>query len=482
MKLSVLHISDLHRDPENPISNGVLIDSLARDRDRYTSTEVLGIETPNLLIVSGDIVQGVKHNTSDAEAKLRRQYDEALDFLNQLTELFLDGDKRFIVIVPGNHDVSDFHFRNSLRRIEIGPEIKSELIKELFTPESSLRWSWTEFTLHQIADAEMYRQRFDAFSDFYSRFYEGQRSYSIDPAKQFDIFDFPDWGITVVGFCSCYNNDLLNRQGTINPDCIAEAGRQLRAFLYQDRVRISVWHHNIEGPPLQVDYMDPDIVQNLIDGGYSLGFHGHQHKPQFLDTRFRHGPNRRITVISAGTLCGNGAFRFGRAYNLIELDIERKIGRLYIREMQNDNLRMPIWGPPSAPFSSTRHLDFEFDPPPKLFVDANHNTTLLTKAGQLYDKGEYREAVQLLLPIFTSEKLARPVILKCLTELSDWPKIIAIFDPPEGPGEAITLIEALWTENKREHLAKVLEMPMISKSTDPSLMEIRTKYVNRLKK
>jgi hypothetical protein len=55
---------------------------------------------------------------------------------------------------------------------------------------------------------------------------------------------------------------------------------------------------------MQFDYMDPGILQNLIDSGFSLGFHGHQHRPQFLDTRFHYGADRRITVISAGTLCG----------------------------------------------------------------------------------------------------------------------------------------------------------------------------------
>ena len=34
MTLRVLHISDLHRDPANPIGNQVLLDSLERDWDR----------------------------------------------------------------------------------------------------------------------------------------------------------------------------------------------------------------------------------------------------------------------------------------------------------------------------------------------------------------------------------------------------------------------------------------------------------------
>jgi hypothetical protein len=32
MKISLLHISDLHRDPANPISNTALLDSLDNDR------------------------------------------------------------------------------------------------------------------------------------------------------------------------------------------------------------------------------------------------------------------------------------------------------------------------------------------------------------------------------------------------------------------------------------------------------------------
>lgn len=481
MKLSILHISDLHRDPKNPISNRILFDSLARDRDRYTSYEDLCIMPPDLIIVSGDIVQGVKYESRDAEDNLRQQYDEALNFLNSLTDCFLGGDKRKVVIVPGNHDVSDYHFRQSLEAIDIAPERKKELVEQLFAPSSRLRWSWTEFMLYKIADEKMYKQRFGAFVDFYSRFYEGQRSYSINPSKQFDIFDFPDWGITIAGFCSCYNNDLLNKQGVIYSDCIAGVGERLRNFSYQDRLRIAVWHHNIAGPPLQVDYMDPDIVQNLIDSGFSLGFHGHQHKPQFLDTRFLHDPNRRINIISAGTLCGSAASRFGRAYNLVELDVEKKTGRLHMREMRNDNLQMSIWGPRSALPNSTSYLDFEFDPPPQPFVRANDKTTLLKRAEQLYSNGEYQEATQILSPLTASEKLARPLLLDCLIQLDDPSSIITIFDPPEGPSEAIALMDALWNENKRERLAKILEIPLIEESTDLSVIEMRTKYRTRLK-
>ena len=356
----------------------------------------------------------------------------------------------------------------------------TDFCEEPFTPGSHLRWSWPEFSLHRIVDTGMYGRRFDAFIEFYNGFYENQRSYSADPTRQFDIFDFPDEGLTIVGFSSCYDNDTLNKQGAIHPDCIAEARQQLRDFSYQGRLRMAVWHHNIEGPPMKTDYMDPEIVQNLIDSGYSLGFHGHQHRPQYLDTRFRHGPDRRIIVISAGTICGSAAYRFGRAYNLVELDLESRTGRLHVREMQNDNLRLPIWGPRSLSSYSAEYLAFDFEPPPEPFVSAAKNTALLARARQLYDSNQYNEARRILVPLSRFDKLARPLLLDCLIKLDDMPGIIDVFDPPEGAPEAIALMDSLWIENKQGRLAELLDIPLISESTDPSVVEMRNKYAARL--
>ena len=236
-----------------------------------------------------------------------------------------------------------------MKRIDIVSGSKKELVSQLFSPGSPLRWSWPDFELYEINNPAEYEKRFAAFAEFYSKFYGGNRSYSLDPAKQFDVFDFPDFSLTTVSFSSCFNNDILNKQGAIHPNCIADAGMRFREAELQNRIRIAVWHHSTEGLPARSDYMDPETLQNLIDRGFSLGFHGHQHRPQFLNTRFRYGSDRRITVISAGTLCGSASFRFGRAYNLVELDTATRSGRLHLREMLNANLQLPIWGPRSLP-------------------------------------------------------------------------------------------------------------------------------------
>jgi hypothetical protein len=480
MTLSVLHISDLHRDPDNPIGNQVLLSSLLRDRDRYTSVEDPRITAPNFIIVSGDIVQGVKHGAPDAETLLTRQYEEAIVFLNALAREFVDGEKDRVAVVPGNHDVSDDVFRQSLNRINVDADARKALVGQLFRQDSPLRWNWDELALYKIIDPAIYNGRLAAFCEFYRDFYENRRSYDIDPSRQLDIFDRPDLGIAAVGFSSCHNNDLLNRQGAIHPDCIAEAGNRLREIaVSRDLLRVAIWHHNTEGMPVESDYMDPDVVQNLIDCGFSLGFHGHQHRPQFLDTRFRHGPDRRITVVSAGTLCGGAAFRHGRAYNIVEIDTAARTGRLHLREMQNDRLHMPIWGPRALPPNQTAYLDFTFDPPPP-FIRPNRLTVLLNDAQSHFDKGNYSEAAEVLGPLASGDPLARRLLLECLLR-GNRDAIAATFDPPESSAEAIALMDALWEEGSRPRLTEVMALPLVADSADGAVKEIRDKYAARLR-
>lgn len=482
MKLTVLHISDLHRDPDSPIRNDVLLDSLENDRRHYSAEETPAVRSPDLIIVSGDIIHGIRPDAPDPEKMLRGQYGEALDFLAGLTDRFLAGDRSRVIVVPGNHDISAYHFEKSLRRVEILPDRKKDLVRQLFSPGSPLRWSWRGFNLYEIADQDLYEQRLAAFSEFYADFYSGKRTYELEPSRQLDIFDYPEFDLTVAGFSSCHNTDLFNRQGAIHPACFADAGAKLRSSQYQDRLRIAVWHHNAEGLPSHSDYLDPDLVQNLIDRGFSLGFHGHQHRPKFLDIRFQYGTERRIAIISAGTLCGGASYRFGRAYNVVELDTEKRTGRVYVREMQNDNLSLPIWGRRALMPNTNAYYDFPYDPPPEPTAHPNVNTSALIQAQGFYDHEEYRKAADVLARVATSDELARPLLLDCLVRLRDFQALVAFFDPPTSEAEAIHVMDALWAERYRTRLDEVLKLPVIAESADPSVIEMRRKFAARLYK
>jgi hypothetical protein len=211
--------------------------------------------------------------------------------------------------------------------------------------------------------------------------------------------------------------------------------------------------------------MDPDIIQNLIDRGFSLGLHGHQHRPQFLDTRFHYQDQggRRITVISAGTLCGGPSFRFGGAYNIIELDTEKRTGLLHLREMQNDNLLLPIWGRRSLPPHTKGYLEFQYDPPPDPRVRVNRQTATLIAAQNLYNVGNYRDAADALAGLANSDSLARRLYLDCLLQLRDMPALINHFNPPLSDIEAIHVMDTLWSENQRNRLKEVLQLPLVAR-------------------
>lgn len=109
------------------IRNDVLLDSLENDRRHYTAEQV---QSPDLIIVSGDIIHGISADEPHPENKLREQYQEALDFLSRLADRFVNGDRGRVVIVPGNHDVSAYHFTKSLRRIDILPDRKKDLVTQ----------------------------------------------------------------------------------------------------------------------------------------------------------------------------------------------------------------------------------------------------------------------------------------------------------------------------------------------------------------
>ena len=482
MVVNILHVSDLHRDLTSPIGNQALLDSLERDWEQYALPDNLGIQCLDLIMVSGDIVQGVQHGTTDAISVLRQQYGEALDFLTGLADRFVKGNKEAVVVVPGNHDVSDHHVRESLEQVCIPDKGAKELVRQLFGGQSNLRWSWDDLALYKIVHSHMYADRFQTFASFYEDFYDGKRTYSTDESKQFDIFDYQDLGITIAGFSSCSHNDLLNRAGAIHPDSIAGASNELRKPNYQGRLRIAMWHHHIEGPPSKVDYMDPDIVQNLAYRDFSIGLHGHQHKPQYLDFRFRYGSNQKITLISAGTLCGGAASGFKRSYNLIQLDLEQLSGRLHVREMQNDNLQLPIWGQHSSLSHQDGTLHFKFCPPPLVRSEPHKITAVLSEAERFHSIGEFRQAAEILLPLKEIEELVRPILLDCLRELRDSAGIIVSFNPPQGSAEEIAVMDALWIENERERLAALLASPSIANTNDLAVAELRDRFLRRLER
>jgi hypothetical protein len=333
MRFSILHISDLHRDLRDEVANGPLLDSLARDGERYADQDP-AILLPSICIVSGDLVFGVRPDVVGASEELERQYAQAEDFLIRLTDTFFGGDRARVVLLPGNHDVSYPAVVGSAKRVDIPaePADRKRLTDEYFAPKSRLRWSWSEYCFYRIVDNTVYEERSAGFAKLYDRFYRGARTFGKTPQEQFGIFDYPELGLSVVAFNSCYRNDPLRRAGGFEPTAFSAGCRELRDVKRAGWVIAAAWHHNVTGGPSQDDYLDTEFIQVLIDAGVSIGFHGHQHSHDCVDERYRLGPEqRKMTVVSAGTLCAeprNLKPGVARGYNVVELN----------------TFTLPVWG------------------------------------------------------------------------------------------------------------------------------------------
>jgi 3',5'-cyclic AMP phosphodiesterase CpdA len=162
---AVLHISDLHRSPRDPISNDELMSALIGDRDRYIGEDP-PVPAPQAIVVSGDLIQGVPLDTADFGAELVRQYMVAEEFLDELVRRFLDGDRSRLIMVPGNHDIDWNTAFAGLELVE-RKDFPENLAASLNGEYSEYRWDWKSLALYRIADPALYARRLEAFWTFF---------------------------------------------------------------------------------------------------------------------------------------------------------------------------------------------------------------------------------------------------------------------------------------------------------------------------
>lgn len=346
----ILHISDLHRTPGAALSNDDLWGTLRNDiYNNYTDTD-LGAHEPqlpkpdeiSLIVVSGDITQ-----TADP-----KEYTEAEVFLSKLATELLGGDKKKLILVPGNHDVRWSFSRGAYTTVD---SIDYKKLKQAHARESKYRLATLEksvkydkdgkycIDLFERSDEDLYKKRFEPFAEFFGRFYDKAYSFSLDNTKeQWTVFDSftKDLGIVLVGFNSCFSIDHLWHQGAIQREAIYKASEELDRRGYQAKggpLRIAVWHHNVLGSPQQQDFMDPQTAVLLAQHGFSLGLHGHVHQSGRFDAI---GSQANLPVVWAGSMCAGVQERppsIPFLYNVIGVNPSLRKGWVHTRSRDNEN-------------------------------------------------------------------------------------------------------------------------------------------------
>jgi 3',5'-cyclic AMP phosphodiesterase CpdA len=471
-----LHLSDLHRDLGDEIENSVLLESIARDFSHFDETQP-PIAVPSIAIVSGDLVYGVPAKRADSANELARQYKQAEEFLIGLADRCFNGNRDHIILIPGNHDVSQQQFMASVQKLDTPADAKvvSAVLASLFHNKPKYRWNWKEFALYEIVDQAAYLRRFDAFREMYNRFYRGARTYSSAAEDQFHVFDFPELNFTCLALNSCFNNDTFRRCGSFHPRCLALASESARSAIYAGRTMAAVWHHNLAGGPQQDDYMDGGMLQILIDAGVSLGFHGHQHRSDFLDQRFLLDErNRHINVISAGTLCAAPSHiptGEARSFNILEVDTVTHAGRLHQRRMSNSDFSNPVWTAGKFTVTQKSHIDFEICKPAAVRPRHLDASLILERAEETLRSGKPRDAINHLKAI-SNEPTARPLLVEALAQAGDDEMTVQMLGLPQTVPEAVLCGWALIRVGKQPQIEAFLRAELVTTSRDASINDV----------
>ncbi|MGP1396730.1 MAG: metallophosphoesterase family protein [Inquilinaceae bacterium] len=444
---TILHITDLHRTKSDPISNAELISALVSDREQYAHEDP-PIADPQAIIVSGDIVQGTVLNSPNCAEELANQYEAAYDFLVDLTNRFLNGDRSKVLIIPGNHDI-DWNAAFASMEVVKDEEFPKELLRALHEPDSPYRWDWKSRQLYIIRDRAAYDQRLAAFWRFFERFYSGIAGLlRVQAWSDANLYSLDEGRIGVAAFNSCVSNDCFSFHGEIPRSVIAQSHLDLRA-LGAWRLRIAVWHHDIEGPPNRSDYMDPEIVKGMIGRGFRLGLYGHQHQTQ-ITPKHAYLPDREtMAVVSAGSLCaGSRELPTGtrRGYSIIEIGDDYDRARVHVREMAFANLfsRAHL-----AIFGGRSYVDLEWTTPvdaagrPENPIRERKAAILFDAESALREDGDPREALRLLRTInASSDPYGRRLMVSAAQELGDPSEIIAVVGSPQTIEELVLSVDA----------------------------------------
>lgn len=452
-----MHISDIHRSEADPISNNELLSCIITDCERFPN-ETPPISKPDAIVISGDLVRGLPLEATDYPAALEQQYNQAFDLLTKLADAFVEGDPSRVIVIPGNHDVD----WNMARRAMMPASASGQNIHTLLTlPNSPYRWSWKDQQLFRIVDQVVYDNRFKSFCEMYKRFYKNARlRFPLVPNRYWNLFELADGNILLCAFNSCANNDCFSFCGEIPSDVLAQSHLALLKQAGAHSLRVAVWHHDVQGPPRRSDYMDLDTVRLMIDKGYRLGMHGHQHKsdasPYSLHTFEKH----TIAVLSAGSLCAapdDLPAGFNRQYNVVEVSDDYRRARVHVREM---NVPGIFAHGRLASLGGRSYADVEWTPtPPSSLVDSGRGGGRVIRlveeiegliSIELYDNAiEQIEQARDILSHY-----GRQLLSKALFNAQKWEKLVEHLANPQNPDELAKVLRATvalknWPEGER---------------------------------
>lgn len=241
--ITLLHLSDLQFGPKHRFDGTAPGSLFARLRDDFADMRERHGLVPDLILVTGDLVEFGK----PSEFKQFKAFAEA-------TVEYFGLPRRRLVMIPGNRDISR----------SLAASYFSECEGEERTPKLP------------------YWPKLRPYAAMFAEFYANDPDISFTESSPYSIFEYPELGVVVAGLDSTIADSHRpeDHYGFLGESQLRHFAGKLRLAADQGLLRIAAVHHHPihpEGDPANQDLRD---LKRFLGPYLNLVVHGHIHEDE----------------------------------------------------------------------------------------------------------------------------------------------------------------------------------------------------------
>lgn len=327
-ELTWLHLSDVHLRSSSS-------DSYEGDKVLNALIETLEAEAakgqqPDVIFFTGDIADKGKDYS-----KAEKFFDSLLDATG-LSEKYGKDARRYLFIVPGNHDVDQ-----DKMGIFRSPD-SVDKVNSFFAPDD-------EF------NRMPYFKRFKAYEEFFNRYFEGIRSFNEQNYYYAEVLELTDISIHlgIIGLNSAWfsedTDDCKEQRLWIGERTCTQAFRSLTASGGANLI-IALHHH----PYSCLHPEEMKLVKGLLTEKAHVCLYGHLHEPETEQVKDAHG---KVLRFQSGATYDDSSYPYRILWGTVNLEANK----VSIRPMKYE-ASSRRWALDTSLFSTSDYTE-DFDLP-----------------------------------------------------------------------------------------------------------------------
>ena len=328
-ELTWLHLSDVHLPPIS--SDSYEVDNVLNALIETLKEAAAKGQKPDVIFFTGDIADKGKDYS-----KAEKFFDSLLDATG-LSEKYGKGARRYLFIVPGNHDLD----RDKVR---------------IFTSLDSVDKVNSFFAPDNEPSRAPYFERFEAYEEFFNRYFEGIRSFNKQNYYYVEILELTDISIHlgIIGLNSAWfsedKHDCKEQRLWIGERTCTQAFKSL-AERGDANLIIALHHH----PYSCLHPGEMKLVKGSLTEKADVCLYGHLHESETEQVKDAHG---KVLRFQSGATYNDIPHPSRILWGIVDLESNK----VRIRPMSYETGPPRRWGLDTSLFNTEDHTE-DFDLP-----------------------------------------------------------------------------------------------------------------------